>query len=161
MRKHINLLIIILLTLTPLALSVSWANNCKTVAVLPFTIHDADDASTVRQGILQILSSSISLTDNIKVVPKEDIIHVLKHMDGKDLSMADAYELGKQVNADYVVYGDVVGVEHSLSINCMLFDVAAYRHILTLSGFSHGMYEAIPDIYYFAQQIDNYLASLS
>jgi len=147
--------------MTSLAMSISWANSFKRVAVLPFTIHGADDGSVVRQGILRILSASLMTTEKINVVSDEEIVNALKPLNEKDiLSTANIYVLGKAVHADYVVYGDVEGVGHSISISGMLFDVDAYKPVVSMQGFYHGMYEAIPELDYFARRIDNYLTIL-
>lgn len=160
-NSRLRFTLILMIIMTSLAISLSWANSFKRVAVLPFTVHGADDGSAVRQGILRILSASLMTTEKINIVSDEEIVKALKPMESKDiLSTDNIYALGKKVNADYVVYGDIEGVGHNISISGMLFDVAAYRPVVSMQGLYHGIYEAVPELDYFARRIDNYLIVL-
>ena len=124
--KNVMKLILCLLLLYVLSGSVE-AKGEKIVAVLPFTVHSAENIDYVRQGIWDMLSSRITVVGKIDVISKEAILQAIKEHEGKDLSSADVSGLGKKLNADYAVYGSITKIGNSISIDGKLIDIAAHE----------------------------------
>jgi TolB-like protein len=133
------------------------AKGEKTVAVLPFALHSAESIDYVRQGIWDMLSSRIAVTDKIEVISKDAVLQALKGKEGKDLTLQDIYGLGKKVNADFVVYGSITKIGNSMSIDGKLYDIAANKSTVSLFAQSQGMDEVIAKINDFARNIDNHI----
>jgi len=133
------------------------AKGEKTVAVLPFAVHSAESIDYVKQGIWDMLSSRIAVTDKIEVISKDSVLQALKGKEGKDLVLQDIYGLGKKMNADFVVYGSITKIGNSISIDGKLIDVAANKSTVSLFTQSQGLDEVIVKINDFARNIDNHI----
>jgi TolB-like protein len=140
--------------------SQSWAAGEKKVAVLPFTVHSAENIDYVRQGIGDMLSSRISVNEKIEVVNKESVLAAIKETGGKELTLADVYGLGKKLNADFVVWGSITKIGNSLSIDGKLVDIAAYKAAVAITAQSSTMDEVIPKINEFAQKIESHILGI-
>ena len=133
------------------------AQGEKTVAVLPFAVHSAESIDYVRQGIWDMLSSRVAVTDKIEVISKDSVLQALKAKGGEDLAPQDIYGLGKKVKADFVVYGSITKIGNSMSIDGKLYDIAANKSAVSLFAQSQGMDEVIAKINDFARNIDNHI----
>ncbi|MBA4396044.1 MAG: hypothetical protein C0394_01445 [Syntrophus sp. (in: bacteria)] len=140
-----------------MASSESMAAEKKTVAVLPFAVHSAENIDYVRQGIWDMLASRISVSDKIQVASKDVVLEALKKQSGKDLSPADVYALGKTLNMDYVVWGSITKIGNSFSVDGKLVDIAAYTSSVGVFTQSQGMDDLIPKITDFAQRINAHI----
>ena len=136
------------------------AKGEKIVAVLPFTVHSAENIDYVRQGIWDMLSSRITVADKIEVVSKDTILQAVKEREGKDFTVADIDSLGKKLNADFVVYGSITKFGNSLSIDGKLIDIAANKSTVSIFTQSQGMDEVILKINDFARNIDNHILGM-
>src|SRR4030066_255640 len=94
-----------------------WAKEKNSVAVLPFSVHSAENIDYIRRGISDILSSRISVSEKIEVISPDALLTALKETGGKELAMSDIYSLGKKLNADFVVWGSVHKIVSSRSID--------------------------------------------
>jgi TolB-like protein len=157
--KKIMILTVCLLLLLAVSGSLE-AKGEKTVAVFPFAAHSAENIDYVRQGIWDMLSSRITVIGKIDVISKEAILQTMKENEGKDLSSADIYSLGKKLNVDFVVYGSITKIGNSISIDGKLIDIAANKPAITVFTQSQGMDEVIQKINDFARNIDNHILGM-
>jgi TolB-like protein len=134
-----------------------WAKDRNTVAVLPFSIHSAENIDYVRQGIGDMLASRISVNEKIDVIGKDSVLAALQETAGRELALADAYALGKKLNADFVVWGSITKIGNSLSIDGKLVDIAASKTAVNIVAQCPTMDEVIPKINDFAQRIDTHI----
>ncbi len=153
MKYNLKLSLCLLLLFT--AFGALAAKGEKTVAVLPFSVHSAESIDYVKQGIWDMLSSRIAVTDKIEVISKDSVLQAMKGKEGKDLAVQDIYGLGKKMNADFVVYGSITKFGNSISIDGKLVDIAANKSTVSLFTQSQGMDEVIAKINDFARNIDN------
>ncbi len=151
MKKTISA--ILCLTIIIVMAASVWAKEKYTVAVLPFSLHSADNIEYVRQGIGDMLSSRIAVADKIVVTRKEAAQEALKKSGAKDLSMKDAQDIGKKLNADYVVWGSITKIGKSISIDGKLIDVASGKSDVGISSESQTLDEVIPKINDFSQRV--------
>ena len=134
-----------------------WAKDRNTVAVLPFSIHSAENIDYVRQGIGDMLSSRISVNGKIDVIGKDSISAALVETAGRELALTDAYDLGKKLKADFVVWGSITKIGNSLSIDGRLIDVSVQKTAVNIFAQCPTMNEVIPKINEFAQRIDTHI----
>jgi TolB-like protein len=144
---------ILCLTIVVLFAVFVWAKEKYTVAVLPFSLHSADNIEYVRQGIGDMLSSRIAVADKIVVTRKEAAQEALKKSGSKDLSMKDAQDIGKKLNADYVVWGSITKIGKSISIDGKLIDVASGKSDVGISSESQTLDDVIPKMNDFSQRV--------
>ena len=155
MKNVFRVLLITILLM--LVYGVLWAGDKKIIAVLPFTVHSGENIDYVKQGIWDMLSSRISVIDKIEVLGKDVTLNALKEMEGKDLTVADVYGLGKKINVDYVIWGSITKIGNSLSIDGKLVDMITYKSTVSVFSQSQGMDDIIPKINDFAQRIDQHI----
>lgn len=156
MKKFLRILVFISLCLL-MAAPGSVAQDRKTVAVLPFTVHSADNIDYVRQGIWDMLVSRISVSDKISVANKDTVLAALKKLDGKEPAPADVLDLGRMLNLDHVVWGSITKIGNSFSIDGKLVDVAVSKSSVGIFTQSQGMDDLIPKITDFAQRINAHI----
>ena len=78
------------------------AQNTRSVAVLPFSTHSAENIDYVRQGVGDMLASRISVNEQIRVTGKDAVLSALQGFAGRDLTAADIYTLGKKIGRAHV-----------------------------------------------------------
>ena len=149
-------LLFLLVSLQPL-----WAKDKYTVAVLPFSVHSAENIDYVRQGIGDMLASRISVSEKLEVIGRDSLLDALKITAGKEFTPADVHALGKKVNADFVVWGSITKIGSSLSIDGKMLDVAANKSALNITAQCPTMDEVIPKINDFAQRITAHILGAS
>jgi TolB-like protein len=130
-----------------------WAKDKYTVAVLPFSVHSADNIDYIRQGIGDMLASRISVSGKLEVIGKDSLSGALNETAGKELTPADVHAVGKKINADFAVWGSITKIGSSLSIDGKMLDIAANKSVLNITAQCPTMDEVIPKINDFAQRI--------
>jgi TolB-like protein len=134
-----------------------WAKEKNSVAVLPFSVHSAENIDYIRRGIGDMLSSRISVSEKIEVISPDVVLAALKETSGKELALADVYSLGKKLDADFVVWGSLTKIGNSLSIDGKLVDISANKAAVAFVAQIQSMDEVIPKINDFAQKIETHI----
>jgi TolB-like protein len=150
--KKVTLLAAAIFLICPLW---SFAQPPYRVAVLPFTVHSAEDLSYLRDGIWDIISTRIIVEGQITVVEKPLIQRFLSDLRGSEIADREARWLGVRVGADYVVYGSITKVGDYISLDAKVVQVKGERP--TASSFTQhkGIEEVMPKVATFAQDIAN------
>ncbi|HOE79168.1 MAG TPA: FG-GAP-like repeat-containing protein [Smithellaceae bacterium] len=151
MKKTISIIILLLSCLTAAAPAAD--TDKKTITVLPFSVHSAENIDYMRQGITEMLASRLSSTDNIEVTPDNVVRELLGKTGQKDFSPADVQKIGRQLKSHYVVWGSITKIGGSISIDGKLTDIAAAKSDISYSAQSQTLDEVIPKINDFSQQI--------
>jgi len=142
----------IVMAATPL-----WAKDKATIAVMPFSVHSAENIDYVQQGIMDMLSSRLSASEKTTIVGKEKVLETTKNLKIKDLTPADINSVGKTLDADYVVWGSITKIGNSVSIDGKLTDIATGKSPVNIFSQSPGMDDVISKISDFAQRINQHL----
>ncbi len=121
------------------------------VAVVPFKINAAKDLSFLRDGIVDMLSSRLSWEGKVQVVSRDE---VQKLAPFGSLTEAAAREIGKKLNADYVLFGSLTVFGDSVSIDARMTDVTGAKPTMTFFNQANNLGEVIPKINQFAQDIN-------
>jgi len=155
MGKYLRLTVLIFFFLS--TGTAAWSKGKSIVSVLPFSVHSAENIEYVQQGIWDMLNSRISANNKIEVTTKDTVLANLKEADKKELTAGDVYELGKKMNADFVVWGSITKIGNNVSIDGKLVDIGSYTSSVGIFVQSQGLDEIIPKINDFAQRIANYI----
>ncbi|KUG24198.1 hypothetical protein ASZ90_005995 [hydrocarbon metagenome] len=148
--RHICCLVILILAI---AVGFSWAKDTYTVTVLPFTINSAENIDYIKQGIEEMLASRISVPDKINVLNKNIVNDEIKRSKIKGISETDVYNLGKKLNADYVVWGSITKIGSSISIDGKLVDIVNNKSDIGIFAQSQTLDDVIPKINDFSERI--------
>jgi TolB-like protein len=141
-----------LLALIPLG---SAAQQPLRVAVLPFTVHSAEDLSHLRNGIWDIISTRIIVEGEIEAVDKPLVERFLPELGGDEVTEQEARWLGSRVGADYVVYGSITKVGEYISLDAKIVHVPGVRPTSSAFAQHKGMDEVMTKVATFAQDIAN------
>lgn len=157
MRRRTNKYLLFILLLTCIPSLPLWANKQMTIAVIPFSIHSADNIDYVRQGVMDMLTSRLSANDKVSVVAREKVMDAVKTFPAGDLSLEDIQNLGKTLHVDYAVGGSITKIGNSVSIDGKLVDIAEKKTPVSLFAQSPGMDDAILKVNDFAQRINQFI----
>ncbi|MGD0021870.1 MAG: FG-GAP-like repeat-containing protein [Smithellaceae bacterium] len=159
MRKYLQL--IFCLTIILLATGSPWAKDKYMVTVLPFSLHSAENIDYLKQGIEDMLSTRIFVTNKIEVTGKNIVSEELKKIKSRELTSADVYNLGKKLKSDYVVWGSITKIGKSISIDGKLADITANKSDIGIFAQSQSLDEVIPKINDFSQRIVQHILGIT
>jgi TolB-like protein len=151
MRKTFQYIFCLVILL--LAAGSLWAKDKYTVTVLPFTLNSSENIDYIKQGIEEMLSSRISVSDKINVTNKNVVMEELKKSKIKSITATDVYNLGKKLNSDYVVWGSITKIGNSISIDGKLVDIAKAKPDIGISTQSQTLDDVIPKVNDFSERI--------
>jgi len=148
--KRIGLLLVLIVPFTVAA------EDKKTIAVLPFTVHSAENIDYVKNGIWDMLYSRLSSGGEVNLVSRQAVLEALSKLKGKDYQADDVYQVGKALNADYVVWGSITKFGSSLSLDGKLMDIAGNASPIGVFEQCPSLDDVIPRVNDFAKKIQMY-----
>lgn len=157
MARYIPLTLAIALLLLPGTVA---AKEKPTVLLLPFSASSSEDIGYIQKGLLDMLASRIPANNKIEVIIQREIVQEKRKERGiNDLTLADIYSLGKKLNADFAVFGNISKAGSEISINGKLVDINSYKSSLGILVQAQGLDEIVPQVNDFAQRITGYIES--
>jgi len=136
------------------------AKDKFTIAVLPFSVHSAENIDYIRQGIEDMLRSRLSLNEKMAVIGKDTLQPLLKETVGKELTAASVSDIAKKTQADYVVWGSLTKIGATINIDGKLLDAATNSPAVNISS-QCGLDEIIPRINDFAGKITSQILGVT
>ena len=146
-------LISLMLLVTILGSSQSAFGKVNRVAIVPFKVNAEKDLSFLRDGIVDMLTSRLSVEDKVVVLCREEIAKVLKTV-SPPINESKAREIGSRLGANYVLFGSLTVFGESVSMDAKMVDVSGTQPVLTFFNQSQGMDQVIPKINLFATDIN-------
>jgi hypothetical protein len=122
--------------------------NARRVLILPLTIHSEKDLTFLNKGIMDMMASRISQSGT--VIRKTNL----------DPGQ-DAVQMGRDLNADYVVTGSLTLFGNSASTDATLTAVDSGEAALQFSQFGQSSGDVLMHINQFAAQVSQFLTPLS
>lgn len=151
MRKTLQYILCLLIILS--FASAAWAKDKYTITILPFTANSADNIDYVKKGISEMLTTRISVPGKIEVTDKDALAAEIKKSKIKEITLVDAYNLGKKFKSDYVIWGSITKIGNSLSIDGKLIDIVASKSDIGIFTQSQNLDEIMPKINDFSQRV--------
>ncbi|UCF91404.1 MAG: VCBS repeat-containing protein [Desulfobacterales bacterium] len=131
------------------------AAEVKRVAIVPFKIHAEKDLSFLRDGVYDMLSSRLSKEGEVQVLSRTETEKASAAVIGAGaVNETLAREVGKKLNADFVLFGSLTVFGNSVSIDSKMVDVAGGGPTLSLFNQSPKLDDVIPSIDQFAADIN-------
>ena len=149
--RVLTLLVASILVLISLALSFS--EEPKTLAVLPFTMNSDRDLNFLREGIMDMLSSRLAWKDKLTILEKGVVKKAVAAVPGP-MNEAKALQMGKTLGADYVIFGSLTVFGESVSLDAKILDIHKSEVLVTAYDQSKGMDGVIPTVNQFAENIN-------
>ncbi|PKN76388.1 MAG: hypothetical protein CVU52_04990 [Deltaproteobacteria bacterium HGW-Deltaproteobacteria-10] len=143
----------ICLTIILMSAGTLWAKDKHVITVLPFTLNSSENIEYVRQGIQDMLSTRIAVSNKIEVTAKDVVSDELKKSKIKEISLTEVYNIGKKLKSDYVVWGSITKIGNSISVDGKLVDIATAKSDVGFFTQSPNLDEVIPKVNDFSQRI--------
>ena len=125
----------------------------KKVAILPFTMHAQQDMDYLREGILDMLATRLYWKDQVTVIEKGVVRKAMVDHPGP-VDRGYAEQLGKDLGADYVLFGSVTVFGESVSLDATMSSITQKEDPVTVFSQTKGMASVIPEVNGFAQKIN-------
>ena len=153
MKKHLLLFVAIAVLFS----GAVWAAEVKQIAVLPFATNSSENIDYIRDGVMDMLNSRLTVDGKIEVLSKTTVTELTSKIKKKTFTQSDAYAIGKKLKVNYVVWGSITKIGNSMSVDGKLVDIATNKSPVSVFAQSQGMDEVIPKINDFAQRIDMHI----
>jgi len=144
--------LIVLLSLLFLATSGVTAREPYRLVIVPFKMNADRDLSFLKEGILDMLTSRLSVEGKVVVVSREETAEGLGKTP-RPVNEAAARKLGQNLQGDYVLFGSLTMLGESVSLDGKLVDVHGKGSVVTLFKEGDKIDEVIPQISLFAKDI--------
>ena len=132
---------------------ISAAEGPKRVAILPFTMNADRDLTFLQEGIMDMLASRLAWKGEVQVLEKGQVKRQVAQSEGP-VDRAKALEVGRALQADYVIFGSLTVFGESVSLDARILDVAKEEELMTAFKQTKGMDEVIPTVNRFAMDIN-------
>ncbi|EFK09032.1 FG-GAP repeat protein [delta proteobacterium NaphS2] len=130
-----------------------FAAEPKTLAIIPFTMNSERNLDFLKEGIMDMLSSRLAWKDKLKIIEKGVVKKELAAVSGP-MNEAKALEIGKKLEADFVIFGSLTVFGESVSLDAKILDVKKSEVLITAYDQSKGMDGVIPTVNQFAENIN-------
>lgn len=150
-QKPISAFFLILISLL-VSGQLAYADAVIEVAVLPFRINSEEDLDYLKRGVLDMLSSRISVEGKVVVLENTRVNEVLSRMREEPITEEVVKEIGNQLAVDFIISGSLTKIGQSVSVDAKMFDLKKKDSVAVTSLFatSEGMDNVIPKINDFA-----------
>ena len=154
-RKRIATFLTILGLLLPGVLQspVSAAKGPKRVAIVPFAMNADRDLTFLQEGIMDMLASRLAWKGEVQVLEKGEVKRQVAQSEGP-VDRAKALDVGRALQADYVIFGSLTVFGESVSLDARILDVPGEEELMTAFKQTKGMDEVIPTVNQFAMDIN-------
>jgi TolB-like protein len=132
----------------------------KRLLILPFHIHAEKNLDFLQKGLLDMLSTRLSLAGKTITIPKEDVRMAIENMP-KPIEEKAAILLGVSLGADYVVQGSLTVVGTNISTDARFIDVGQQAPVVTFNQFGANQGDVISHVNQFAGQVSEDIFGIS
>ena len=146
------MLISLLAFVFPESFSTAAAANPAKVLILPFNIHSQEDLSFLKNGIVDMLSTRLTIEGRAMPISREETEKVTEGMSGP-VNEQSAASLGQQFGADYVLYGSLTVFGESISTDARFFDMGQGKAVVTFYESGKNQSDVIEHVNRFAEQV--------
>lgn len=123
------------------------------VAILPVTIHSAENLGYMQEGLVDMLTSRVELQGRVEVLEKSAVKKVLAQNPG-EIDTEQARKIGQQLEADFVVYGSLTKLGDSASLDLKVVEVKDEKSGSSLFVQSKKMEEVVGRVDDLARKVD-------
>ncbi len=121
MNRFKTAMLVVVLTILPTAVF----GAAKTVAIVPFKVNAEKDMSFLRDGIYDMLASRLYKEGETEVLSRQRVEKALGT--GAAVTESNARDLGKQLGADFILFGSLTVLGNSISVDSKMVDVTGTK----------------------------------
>ena len=127
--------------------------DTSTVAVMPFGMNAEEPIGFIGDGVRDMLTSRIGSASSISVVKQGLVRETLAKEGISELTEEKAVDVGRTLQADYVVFGSISKIGDNVSVDVSLLDVEEGGRLTSVFTQSLGLDEVVPQMNVLAQGI--------
>jgi len=121
MNRFKTAMLVVVLTILPTAVFAA----AKNVAIVPFKVNAEKDMSFLRDGIYDMLASRLYKEGETEVLGRQRVEKALGA--GAAVAESNARDLGKQLGADFILFGSLTVLGNSISVDSKMVDVTGTK----------------------------------
>lgn len=123
------------------------------ILIFPFVIHSEKDLGFMQNGIYEMLSTRLLFEGEAEVIDRKKTLQALSDIN-YPVNRQTAFDVGKNLDADYLILGSLTVFGNSISTDARFFDIREEKPLVVFNkaGKSHG--EVIEHIDMFAGRIN-------
>ena len=133
--------------------------DTSTVAVIPFRMNAEEPIGFIGDGVRDMLTSRIGSAPSISVVKQGLVRETLAKGTVSELTEESAIDVGRTLQADYVVFGSISKIGDNVSVDLNLLDVEEGGTLISAFTQSLGLDEVVPQMNVLAQGITEAITS--
>ncbi len=123
------------------------------VAIIPFMIHSQENLDYLREGIQDILTSRLTIQEEVIVIERSVVERALYDEKPMRLDEATAMKIGTRIGADYVILGSITKIRDNVSLDVSLLSITEEKNPVVLNFRPRSMDDLMVKIGEFAQEI--------
>jgi TolB-like protein len=131
----------------------------STVAVIPFRMNAGEPIGFIGDGVRDMLTSRIGSAPSISVVKQSLVREALAQASYSELTEEVAVDVGRTLQADYVVLGSISKIGNNVSVDVNLLNVEESGTLTSVFNQSLGLDEVVPHMNVLAQGIIQAIAT--
>jgi len=131
----------------------SYAKDVKKLAIVPFVMHAERDISFLRDGLVDMLGSRLSVKDKLVVIEKTLVKSAIGSYQGA-FDLAYVSGLAAELGADYALFGSLTVFGESVSLDTTLVSLKGRIPPVAIFFQSRDMASLMPEVNKFAQKIN-------
>jgi len=113
-----------------------FAEEPKTIAVLPFDVHSKANAQRLQEAIYNALSAELTRAKTIHLIDRDAVTKAVK---GEKIDESTAVSLGKELGVHYVIKGSVSELGDTISVDVKIIDIKQGISLPGLFAYGKGM----------------------
>ena len=146
MKKALVRAAIILILMGLVGVSMATASvDVSKVAIIPFKVNADRDLTFLQDGIVDMLSTRLSRPGAVEIIDRTAVSSVLVTMP-VGMNEQTARELGAQLGARYVLFGNLTSIGKAISLDARVVDVLGVKSTESYFVQADTMGEVIPNI---------------
>jgi TolB-like protein len=117
-----------------LAVPPSYAQELKKIMAMPFEVYSNQDTKMIRESLYNRLSTELRKEQSVQILGADNLLK-------NDIKMEDdkALEIGRKMQADFVITGSLVHFGDAVNIDARIIDVGQGSVLLTTSVQGKGL----------------------
>ena len=148
-----NLFLFLVLQVAALFPSGAVLADTSTVAVIPLAMNSEEPIGFIGDGVRDMLTSRIGSAPSINVVKQSLVRETLAKEGFSELTEETAIDIGRVLQAEYVLFGSISKIGDNVSVDINLLDVEEGGTLTSVFTQSLGLDEVVPQMNVLAQGI--------
>jgi len=145
---------LLLVLLLSMLLPAPGAAEVRQVLIIPFQMHSEKDLSFLRKGITAMLSSRLTDLGKVIVIDQTAAADIIQDLP-TPMTREAAAAAGREVSADYVVFGSLTVFGSSISTDARFVEAATNTVLVTFNDTGQSQGDVIGHINRFAAEVNS------